>query len=124
MRGVQLDRLFVESGVTGSIALEARPAGRELCELLNPTDTLIVAELDRAFRNAAEALTRADAWRRARIDPIVADMGSDPVTGNGVVKMFFGMLALVAEFERERIKGREPRRGFSATGRDPNDSPA
>lgn len=103
MRGVPLDRLFVESGVTGSISLEERPAGRELCELLRPRDTLIVAKLDRAFRNAADALTRADLWRRGSIHLIVADMGAEPVTGNGVAKMFFGMLALVAEFERERI---------------------
>jgi putative DNA-invertase from lambdoid prophage Rac len=33
-------------------------------------------------------------------------MGSEPVTQNGVSRMFFGMLALVAEFERERIKER------------------
>ena len=38
------------------------------------------------------------------IDLIVADMGTEPVTQNGVSRMFFGMLALVAEFERERIK--------------------
>jgi len=36
----------------------------------------------------------------------VADMGSEPVTQNGVSRMFFGMLALVAEFERDRIKER------------------
>jgi DNA invertase Pin-like site-specific DNA recombinase len=33
-------------------------------------------------------------------------MGSEPVTQNGVSRMFFGMLALVAEFERDRIKER------------------
>jgi DNA invertase Pin-like site-specific DNA recombinase len=103
MRGVLLDRLFVENGVTGSMALENRPAGRELCESLRPNDTLIVAKLDRAFRNAADALTKADTWRRGGVQLIVADMGAEPVTGNGVAKMFFGMLALVAEFERERI---------------------
>lgn len=58
MRGVPLDRLFVQNGVTDSMALENRHAGRELCELLRPADTLIVAKLDRAFRNAADTLTR------------------------------------------------------------------
>ncbi len=30
-------------------------------------------------------------------------MGADPVAGNGVAKLFFGVLSLMAEFERERI---------------------
>ena len=34
-------------------------------------------------------------------------MGTEPVTGaGGVARLFFGMLALVAEFERERIAER------------------
>jgi DNA invertase Pin-like site-specific DNA recombinase len=33
-------------------------------------------------------------------------MGTHPVTENGTAKMFFGMLALVAEFERGRIAER------------------
>jgi DNA invertase Pin-like site-specific DNA recombinase len=41
-----------------------------------------------------------------KADLIVADMGSEPVTQNRVSRMFFGMLALVAEFERDRIKER------------------
>jgi DNA invertase Pin-like site-specific DNA recombinase len=67
---------------------------------------LIVAKLDRAFRNAADALVTAERLKARRVDLIVADMGSEPVTQNGVSRMFFGMLALVAEFERERIKER------------------
>lgn len=118
MRGVELTQFFREAGVSGSVLLEDRPTGRALLASLCPGDTLIVAKLDRAFRNAADALTRADAWRRAGIHLVVADMGSDPVTGNGVAKMFFGMLALVAEFERDRLLERtnEGRRAKAARG--------
>lgn len=103
LRGEAIQRVFVDPGVTGSKALELRPAGRDLCGTLRPGDVLIVAKLDRAFRSAADALARAEQWRAAGIQLVVADMGVDPVTGNGVGKMFFGMLAVVAEFERERI---------------------
>jgi DNA invertase Pin-like site-specific DNA recombinase len=118
MRGVELTQLFTEAGISGSVPLEGRPAGRVLLAALRPGDTLIVSKLDRAFRNAADALTRADAWRRAGVHLIVADMGADPVTGKGVAKMFFGMLALVAEFERDRILERthEGRRTKAARG--------
>jgi DNA invertase Pin-like site-specific DNA recombinase len=103
MKGLGLARIFQEQGVSGSLPLEDRPVGGELYHSLQPGDTLIVAKLDRAFRNAADALAKADGWKRGGVRLIVADMGPDPVTGNGVAKLFFGMLALVAEFERERI---------------------
>jgi DNA invertase Pin-like site-specific DNA recombinase len=118
LRGEVVARLFTEPGVSGSTPLEDRPAGSELVALLQPGDTLILAKLDRAFRNAADALTRADRWKRQGVRLIVADMGPEPVTDNGVAKMFFGMLALVAEFERERILERttEGRRAKAARG--------
>lgn len=103
MKGLELARIFKEPGISGSLALENRPVGGELYRTLRSGDTLIVAKLDRAFRNAADALTKAEGWKRSGVELIVADMGADPVTDNGVAKLFFGMLALVAEFERERI---------------------
>src|ERR671917_2564176 len=87
-------------------ALAERPGGRELLAVLRPGDTVIVAKLDRAFRNAADALATAETWKKRGVDLIVADMGTEPVTQNGVSRMFFGMLALVAQFERERIAER------------------
>ena len=106
LAGLRVARVFEEPGVSGGTALAERPGGRELLAALRPGDTVIVAKLDRAFRNAADALATAEAWKRRGVDLIVADMGTEPVTQNGVSRMFFGMLALVAEFERERIKER------------------
>ena len=106
MKGVEIARIFEEPGVSGSIPLDERPAGRELVSLLKAGDVVIFAKLDRAFRSAADALTRADTWKRESVKLIIADMGADAVTDNGVSKMFFGMLALVAEFERDRIRTR------------------
>jgi DNA invertase Pin-like site-specific DNA recombinase len=118
IRGAGLERVFCEAGASGSLPLQHRPVGRELFDILKPGDTVIVAKLDRAFRNAADALAKSDLWRSSGINLVIADMGPDPVTGNGVAKMFFGMLALVAEFERDRIleRTREGRRAKAVRG--------
>lgn len=117
-RGEEIARVFSDAGVSGSIPLEQRPAGRELVSLLRTGDTVVVAKLDRAFRSAADALARADAWKKQGVRLVVADMGTDAVTDNGAAKLFFGMLALVAEFERDRLRERiaEGRRGKAAKG--------
>lgn len=106
LAGLMIDEIIEEAGVSGSRPLAERPAGGPLLARLRKGDTIIVAKLDRAFRNAADALATAEQLKAQKIDLIIADMGSEPVTQNGVGRMFFGMLALVAEFERERIRER------------------
>jgi DNA invertase Pin-like site-specific DNA recombinase len=106
LAGLGPAEMVEEPGISGAKPLAERPRGAALLSRLRAGDTLIVARLDRAFRNAADALATAERFKAQRIDLIVADMGTDPVTGNGVSRMFFGMLALVAEFERERLRER------------------
>src|SRR4051794_857856 len=115
--GLTLDELIEEPGVSGGKPLADRPEGGPLLARLGKGDVLIVAKLDRAFRNAADALATAEQLKARKVDLIVADMGSQPVTQNGVARMFFGMLALVAEFERDRIKERSAE-GRTAKRRD------
>lgn len=106
LAGRKIDEIIVEPGVSGALPLAKRPAGSSLVARLCRGDTVIVSKLDRAFRNAADALAMAETWKTQSVDLILADMGPDPVTQNGASRMFFGMLALVAEFERERIAER------------------
>ena len=106
VRNESLARVFQEPGVSGSIPLEERPVGRELVAHLKSGDVLITAKLDRAFRSAADALQKAEAWKKQGIKLIVADLGVDPVTDNGVSKLFFTILAGVAEFENARRRER------------------
>lgn len=106
MANLALDTFANEAGISGSKPLAERPVGGPLLADLQKGDTLIVAKLDRAFRNAADALVTAEALKARKVDLIIADMGSKPVTQNGVSRMFFGMLALVAEFERDRMRER------------------
>lgn len=106
INGQEVTWTYSDSGVSGSVHLANRAAGKDLLEVMQKGDTVIVSKLDRAFRSAADALTTAELWKKKGFNLIVSDMGPEPITGNGAAKMFFGMLALVAEFERDRITER------------------
>lgn len=98
--------VYQDIGISGGTPLAERPEGKRLLADIKKGDTLVAAKMDRLFRSASDALNTADLFRKQGIHLVLTDMGTDPVTGNGVAKMFFGMLALVAEFERERIAER------------------
>lgn len=100
------DVTFFEDVCSGSIPLGEREGGAALLEALKAGDNVIVTKLDRIFRNATDALSQADAFKARGINLYLIDMGTDPVTNNGMSRMFFGMLALMAEFERSRIAER------------------
>ena len=98
--------VYCDEGVSGSVKLHERPEGKRLLLDMKPGDVIVASKLDRLFRNAADALTTAEYLKKQDIQLVLTDMGVDSVTGNGVARLFFGMLALVAEFERERINER------------------
>lgn len=98
--------IYQDIGVSGGTPLAERPDGARLLADAKKSDTIVAAKMDRLFRSASDALNTAERFRKQGIHLVLTDMGLEPVTGNGVAKMFFGMLALVAEFERERIAER------------------
>jgi DNA invertase Pin-like site-specific DNA recombinase len=112
MRGEEIAEVFVDGGVSGSADLESRPQGSRLVAVLRKGDVLIVAKLDRAFRDAADALVKVKQWKAAGVKLILADMGNEPVNENGHSQLFFTILAGFAEWERTRILER------TASGRD------
>lgn len=98
--------VFFDLGVSGATPLAQRPQGKELLATMKQGDTIIACKMDRLFRSASDALATAEQFKKAGVHLILVDMGMEPVTENGTAKMFFGMLALVAEFERDRINER------------------
>lgn len=98
--------MWSDPGVSGAIPLVQRPAGARLVEALTRGDVVVAAKLDRLFRNAEDALAQSREWREAGIDLILVDMGTEPVTTSAAGRLYFGMLAQFAEFERERIAER------------------
>lgn len=69
-------------------------------------DVLIAAKLDRLFRSASDALNVVEQLKARGVEVVLVDIGTDAVTSNGVAKMFFTIMAALAEFERERIAER------------------
>ena len=116
--------VFVDKGISGSTPLAFRPQGKEMLEGAQRGDTICSSKMDRLFRSAIDALQTADELKQRGVDLILIDVSADPVTGNGTGKLFFSILAVMAEFERDRIRerteegrrGKRARRGFMGGG--------
>jgi putative DNA-invertase from lambdoid prophage Rac len=119
-RGVQGFDLTIYSdpGVSGTIPLHDRPAGKELLAIAKRGDIVCASKLDRMFRSASDALVTAEKMKVEGIDLILFDLGHDPVTSNGMAKFFFTMVGAFAELERTKIADRmqEGKRGKRARG--------
>jgi DNA invertase Pin-like site-specific DNA recombinase len=117
MKGWKVAEFFVESAVSGSVPLADRPEGRRMLATLQSGDIVITAKLDRAFRSAADALGTLEQLKEDKIGLHMIDLGGD-VTGNGISKMVFTILAAVAEGERDRIRERirDAKRHLAAQG--------
>ena len=114
IRGVAMTRgldsfgvvMYSDPGVMGSVPLQDRPGGARLMADVAAGDVVCASKLDRMFRSANDALDIAEAWKRQGVELILFDMGCEPVTSNGISKLFFTMVAAFAEFERTRINER------------------
>lgn len=104
--GLRLAGVVVDGGVSGSVALADRPGGGQVVAMVEAGQvaTVIVAKLDRLGRSAADLLTTVQAWERASVALMALDVGVDTRTPGG--RVFFGMLSLFAEFEREQTRER------------------
>lgn len=105
MRGITIDEIFIEKGVSASKSFASRPAGCRLCAAMRQGDTLLVSKLDRLFRSAREALVVSDELHQQGISLHFLDLGGD-ITDNGLSKVFFTIVAAFAEFERDRTAER------------------
>jgi DNA invertase Pin-like site-specific DNA recombinase len=95
---------FVEHGVSG--AKERRPV---LDHMLGDVrrgkfEVVLCLKLDRLGRNLRHLVNLADELRALGVDLVTASDGVDTTTSNG--RMMFGILATIAEFERERLRER------------------
>lgn len=117
-RGESMLCCFVDEGVSGSVPISDRPKGGLLMKTLVCGDVVIASKLDRMFRSAQDALEWFNEFKRRGIKLILCDMGTDPVTENGVSKLMFSMLAAMAEFERDRLLERlsEGKKAKDASG--------
>src|SRR5271166_1888927 len=105
MQGLELSKVYVERGVSGSKPLGKHPEGRALLAVLRPGDVVITPKLDRMFRSALDALGVLAKLKDGGISLHMIDLGGD-VTGNGISKLVFTILSAVAEAERDRTRER------------------
>ena len=99
-----IDKFYVDKGVSGGKPLADRPKGKELLDILKAGDAVIALKLDRMFRSAGDAVQQLEEFKKRKIKLFLLDMGE--VTGNGIAAMVFTILSAVAQFERERIAER------------------
>jgi DNA invertase Pin-like site-specific DNA recombinase len=106
MLGVSVDKVFIERGVSASVKpMATRLEGAKLLAALEPGDVVITSRLDRAFRSAKDALNVLEDLQKRRISLHMVDLGGD-VTGNGISKLVFTILAAVAAAESDKISER------------------
>ena len=99
--------LWIEPGVSGAVPLAKRKTGAQMVAALRSGDILIASKLDRVFRNLIDALTQIEDFVERRIDCIMLDMGTAPISGTGAGKLQFQLLSAMGEFERTRGRERQ-----------------
>ena len=103
----QLTVSVVRETVSGSVAFPKRERGAELLAKLKKGDHLCFAKLDRAFRSARDCHNTLAELKKLGVSTSICDLpdGAD-VTSNGIASLLIGIMASVAEWERERIRER------------------
>lgn len=100
-------QIYTDAGVSGSIHLQWRRAGRDLLETVKPGDTVIASKLDRMFRNSLDALKTFTDFKQRGIHLVLFDLGVEPITNDtGMSKLIFQVMSAFADHERERIRER------------------
>jgi DNA invertase Pin-like site-specific DNA recombinase len=102
--GVEVVKEFVDEGISG--AKDRRPALDEMMHLVRTRrlKTIVVWKLDRFARSARHLINTLEEFRVLGADFLSYQEGINTSTASG--RMFYGMIAIMAEFEREVIRER------------------
>jgi DNA invertase Pin-like site-specific DNA recombinase len=100
--GVAEDRIYLDHGLTGTS--RSRPGLDQALAAVRSGDTLVVPKLDRLARSVIDARTIGDDLYRRGVTLKLGQQVYDPTDPMG--KMFFGMLAVFAEFEVDLLRMR------------------
>ena len=92
----------VEETVSGSTASGDRPQFRRLIDRLEPGDVLLVTKLDRLGRNAMDVRATVERLAVAGVRVHCLALGGVDLT-SAAGKMTMGVIAAVAEFERDLL---------------------
>lgn len=105
------DELYVEK-ISG--ASRMRPVYQDVLGKLHAGDTLVVWDLDRAFRSTVDALLEAEKLRRRGVEFQIVNLNVDTATPSG--ELIYTVMAAFAQFERKTLIQRT-REGMQAARR-------
>lgn len=94
----ECDKIFIEKI---SAVAKKRPEFEKVMAILKPADTFLILDLDRAFRSTVEAIQTAEMLRERGIHFKIKNANID--TSSEFGEIIFGILALLAQFERKVI---------------------
>ena len=94
------ERRIVKETISGSVPADQRPGFQRLMDKLESEDVLVVTKLDRLGRNAMDVRTTVDKLAQAGIRVHCLALGGVDLT-SPAGKMTMGVIAAVAEFERD-----------------------
>lgn len=104
-RGMVSDGDLCDTGVSASIPLDQRDDGKKLvAQAVHDGDVIVVAKLDRIFRDVEDFRARLRVWRSQGVALVSADGGLDLTTASG--RFFATLQAAFSEYERELIAER------------------
>jgi DNA invertase Pin-like site-specific DNA recombinase len=114
-KGVDPNRIYVDHGFTGTN--RERPGLREALAACREGDTFVVTKLDRLARSVPDAHGIANELTARRVKLQLGSSVYDPTDPFG--KLFFNVLATMAEFEADiiRMRTREGMKVAKAKGR-------
>ncbi|AHW90285.1 site-specific recombinase [Klebsiella michiganensis HKOPL1] len=108
---LDIDMVFSDVNISGSMPFIERPEAKKLLSYLNKGDTVVIAKLDRGFRDTADCLNTVNLLKKKKIFLKVLDISLD--LSSPIGEMILTIMASVATFERKRIAERI-KDGFSA----------
>jgi len=94
-----------------SAASKSRPVFDRLLASLEAGDTLVVWDLDRAFRSTIDAVTQAERLQTRGVGFQIVTLNIDTSTPDGM--LVYTVMAAIAEHERKRL-GQRTKEGLAA----------
>lgn len=105
------DRLYIEKL---SAAAKKRPVFDQVFTMLKRGDTLVVWDLDRAFRSTVDAILQAEQLRERGVEFRIVTLNVDTTEPMG--EFFYALMAAYGQFERRNLS-RRTKEGLEAAKR-------
>ncbi|MFP8657185.1 recombinase family protein [Enterobacter kobei] len=101
---LKIDNVYSDVNISGSMPFQKRPEAQKLVSVLKSGDIVVIAKLDRGFRDTADCLNTVKWLQKRNVTLRILDIALDVSTPIG--ELILTIMASVATFERKRITER------------------